>query len=100
MTSEASKPSGRKAKKEGDVRPLILLLSVTDMEIGDVFSSLTGEAEAVLPESYVQLKRDIIGDSANQAALKKSWVSLTRRLSSLADEVEERQQAVSAHCKE
>jgi hypothetical protein len=56
---------------------------------------LTGEKEEVLPDSYIQLKRDIIGNEANQVALKKSWASLIQRLSILADQVEERQQAVS-----
>jgi hypothetical protein len=57
---------------------------------------LTGDKEEVLPESYIQLKRDIIGNEANQAALKKSWASLIQRLAILADQVEERQQAVSS----
>jgi len=64
-------------------------------QIGDVFSSLKGEAEEVLPDSYIQLKRSIIGDEANQDALRRSWASLTNRLASVAQDVEERQQAVS-----
>jgi hypothetical protein len=59
-----------------------------------VFSSLTGDKEEILPESYIQLKRDIIGNEANQTALRKSWASLTKRLSILAEHVEECQQAV------
>lgn len=59
-----------------------------------MFSSLTGEAEEVLPESYRDLKRSIIGDEANQAALRRSWASLSKRLAVLADDVEKRQQAV------
>ena len=89
--------SGRKAKKEGDVSVSVSpVRAIADTQIGDVFSSLTGDKEEVLPESYIQLKRDIIGNEANQAALKKSWASLTETLSVLADQVEERQQAVSA----
>ena len=88
--------SGRKAKKEGDVSVSVSpVRAIADTQIGDVFSSLTGDKEEVLPESYIQLKRDIIGSETNQAALKKSWASLTKRLSALADQVEERQQAVS-----
>lgn len=64
-------------------------------QIGNVFSSLTGEAEEVLPESYLQLKRSIIGDEANQTALKRSWASLSKRLAFLADHIERQQQAVS-----
>lgn len=47
-----------------------------------------------MPESYLRLKRSIIGDEANQAALRRSWASLSKRLATLADEVDQRQQAV------
>jgi hypothetical protein len=50
--------------------------------------------EQALPDSYLQLKRGIIGDELNQAALKRSWASLTDRLAFLSDDVEKRQQAV------
>ncbi|ORY24395.1 hypothetical protein BCR39DRAFT_561571 [Naematelia encephala] len=69
----------RKERKEGD--------------IGSVFASLSGEAEAVLPPRFLDLKRSIIGDEANQAALRKGWASLTRRLAQRADEIEAKQQA-------
>ena len=93
--TSTSQTSGRKAKKEGDVRAIPLQRITAEEQIGDVFSSLKGEAEEVLPDSYIQLKRSIIGDEANQEALRRSWASLTSRLASVADEVENRQQAVS-----
>jgi hypothetical protein len=48
-----------------------------------------------LPESYIELKRSIIGNEATQAALRRSWAGLTERLAAVADDVERRQQAVS-----
>jgi hypothetical protein len=50
--------------------------------------------EQALPDSYLELKRGIIGDEVNQTALKRSWASLTDRLAFLADDIEKRQQAV------
>ena len=93
--TSTSQSSGRKAKKEGDVRTATLQRVTAEGQIGDVFSSLKGEAEEVLPDSYIQLKRSIIGDEANQAVLRRSWASLTSRLASVADDVENRRQAVS-----
>ena len=93
--TSTSQTSGRKAKKEGDVRAIPLQRITAEEQIGDVFSSLKGEAEEVLPDSYIQLKRSIIGDEANQDGLRRSWASLTNRLASVAQDVEERQRAVS-----
>jgi hypothetical protein len=53
--------------------------------------------EQALPDSYLELKRGIIGDEVNQTALKRSWASLTDRLAFLADDIEKRQQAVGAN---
>lgn len=93
--TSTSQTSGRKAKKEGDVRAIPLQRITAEEQIGDVFSSLKGEAEEVLPDSYIQLKRSIIGNGANQDALRRSWASLTNRLASVVQDVEERQQAAS-----
>ena len=36
----------------------------------------------------------MIGDEKNQAALTEAWKTLTERLAKLADEIEQKQQAV------
>ncbi|KAL7419631.1 hypothetical protein Q5752_005544 [Cryptotrichosporon argae] len=73
-------PMMRKARAEGD--------------IGSVFASLTGEAEQPLEPRFLDLKREIIGDAANQARLVDSWARLTARLAQRADEVARKKQAV------
>ncbi|KAJ4264512.1 hypothetical protein NW762_005713 [Fusarium torreyae] len=60
--------------------------------IGNSFASLAGEKETLLPETYLGLKREIIGDKSNQQALVAAWARLTSRLAALADEIEEKQQ--------
>ncbi|KAM0559893.1 hypothetical protein ACHAPJ_003842 [Fusarium lateritium] len=60
--------------------------------IGNSFASLAGEKETLLPERYLGLKREIIGDKSNQEALVAAWARLTSRLAELADEIEEKQQ--------
>ncbi|KAJ3528993.1 hypothetical protein NM208_g9956 [Fusarium decemcellulare] len=60
--------------------------------IGNSFASLAGEKETLLPETYLDLKRDLIGDEANQAALIAAWSRLTSRLAELSDEIEEKRQ--------
>ncbi|KAH7232000.1 hypothetical protein B0J15DRAFT_555393 [Fusarium solani] len=60
--------------------------------IGNSFASLAGEKETLLPARYLDLKRELIGDEANQAALIAAWARLTSRLAELLAEIEERQQ--------
>ncbi|EXA46300.1 hypothetical protein FOVG_07026 [Fusarium oxysporum f. sp. pisi HDV247] len=60
--------------------------------IGNSFASLAGEKETLLPERYLNLKREIIGDKSNQDALTAAWARLTARLAELSDEIEEKQQ--------
>ncbi|EMT70449.1 Putative protein ybiU [Fusarium odoratissimum] len=60
--------------------------------IGNSFASLAGEKETLLPERYLDLKREIIGDKSNQDALTAAWARLTARLAELSDEIEEKQQ--------
>ncbi|RKK93667.1 hypothetical protein BFJ71_g9461 [Fusarium oxysporum] len=60
--------------------------------IGNSFASLAGEKETLLPERYLDLKREIIGDKSNQDAPTAAWARLTARLAELSDEIEEKQQ--------
>jgi hypothetical protein len=49
----------RKERKEGDVGLLHLMgfIHLLTRQIGSVFASLSGEAEAVLPQRFLNLKR-------------------------------------------
>ncbi|WVQ74508.1 hypothetical protein IAR50_004109 [Cryptococcus sp. DSM 104548] len=60
--------------------------------ISSVFSSLSGEKEKDLPSRFAELKRNIIGDEANQRRLIGSWERLSQRLARVADEIENTQQ--------
>ncbi|KAM6525830.1 hypothetical protein FALCPG4_011365 [Fusarium falciforme] len=48
--------------------------------IGNSPASLAGEKQTLLPARYLDLKRELIGDEANQAALIAAWARLTSRL--------------------
>lgn len=78
-----------------------------------MFASLSGEGAYVFPERFKDLKRcdrhntvdlsgkayldcrQLIGDADNQARLRHSWATLTRRLAQLAPEIERSKQDVS-----
>ncbi|KAL2669790.1 hypothetical protein Neosp_015235 [[Neocosmospora] mangrovei] len=60
--------------------------------IGNSFASLAGEKETLLPARYLDLKRELIGDEANQAALIAAWARLISRLAELSAEIQEKQQ--------
>ncbi|ORX33692.1 hypothetical protein BD324DRAFT_639175 [Kockovaella imperatae] len=78
MSMSSMTSTARRERKEGD--------------IGSVFASLAGEVEVELPERFKVLKREMIGNETNQAALLRSWSSLIQRLADVADEVERRKQ--------
>ncbi|KAK4684908.1 hypothetical protein P7C73_g5253, partial [Tremellales sp. Uapishka_1] len=78
LMQTASRATSRKQRKEGD--------------IASVFSSLSGEKDAVLPERFLNLKRKIIGDEANQERLRQSFATLTNRLATAAKEIQRDQQ--------
>nr|XP_031862959.1 uncharacterized protein CI109_001434 [Kwoniella shandongensis]KAA5530031.1 hypothetical protein CI109_001434 [Kwoniella shandongensis] len=62
----------RSAKKQRD-----------EGDISSVFASLSGEGEKSLPARFGELKRQIIGDEANQRRLEQSWGRLVNRLGKL-----------------
>ncbi|OCF34714.1 hypothetical protein I316_03757 [Kwoniella heveanensis BCC8398] len=68
----------RQARSEGD--------------ISSVFASLSGEEAKPLPPRFIDLKRQIIGDEANQRALTDSWVRLCDRLGQAGEEIERKKQ--------
>ncbi|KAK8861552.1 hypothetical protein IAR55_002374 [Kwoniella newhampshirensis] len=76
--SSSTRQSTRKAREEGD--------------ISSVFASLAGESEKPLPDRFAQLKREIVGDEANQRRLVESWSRLTGHLEKVSCEIQERQQ--------
>ncbi|WVF67161.1 hypothetical protein IAT40_001907 [Kwoniella sp. CBS 6097] len=79
----------RQAREEGD---LLEALRSPDHTISSVFASLSGEEAKPLPPRFINLKKQIIGDEANQRALVDSWVRLCERLGQAAVEIERKKQ--------
>lgn len=68
-----------------------------DGNISSVFASLSGEAASLLPQRFVDLKREIVNpdDKVLQEKLVASWARLLKALEAESSEIAERGPDVS-----